>query len=194
MQPVLAPQLPGATAGLRPLTSIGKQTEMKSRKAESKAGECPAAFKLTIGIWVLMVLAWFGFVIFRPPPGFPDAAPEDGAPPLSNMLVLDKDRVEALGLSTCQITEAGDVMFVPHESVQTAPNGNYLWVKDYDLETVFLKTRVTAGSRQDDMIEIRHGVLPGDEVVVRNADKLRFEKSRPIPPPDSGGHVTEHSQ
>jgi multidrug efflux pump subunit AcrA (membrane-fusion protein) len=127
----------------------------------------------------LVLFASLGFVLSRQPPtapeSIPDLAPVDNAPLGSNTLLLNNDRVAVLGLAIYQTSEVDDVVFIPHDAVQTAPNGSYLWLEDYELAHVFHKVRVTVGSRQGERIEIKTGVLSGDKVVVRNANKLRFE-------------------
>jgi cobalt-zinc-cadmium efflux system membrane fusion protein len=66
------------------------------------------------------------------------------------------------------------VMSVPLESVQGEGADRYVFIKDYDLPDAFVKTPVVLGARNDRRVEVREGLLPGDEVVTRGAYPLAF--------------------
>lgn len=66
------------------------------------------------------------------------------------------------------------VMAIPREALQGDPGNHHAYVADFELENAFRKIPVKTGARNDSLVEITSGLLPGDEVVVRGAYMLGF--------------------
>ena len=66
------------------------------------------------------------------------------------------------------------VMSVPRAALQGDAANRILYVKDFDLENAFVKTKVEVGRITDSRVEVISGLLPGDEVVTRGAYSLAF--------------------
>ncbi len=72
------------------------------------------------------------------------------------------------------IRQREGVMAVPRAAVQGDATGRFVYVKDFELKNAFVKCPVVIGERNDQFVEIKEGLLPGDEVVVRGAYALSF--------------------
>ena len=66
------------------------------------------------------------------------------------------------------------VMSVPRAALQGDAANRILYVKDFDIENAFVKTKVEVGRITDSRVEVISGLLPGDEVVTRGAYSLAF--------------------
>jgi cobalt-zinc-cadmium efflux system membrane fusion protein len=66
------------------------------------------------------------------------------------------------------------VLSVPAEAVQGDSVQRFVYVADTELKGAFIKTPVVIGTQNDRRLEIKSGVLPGDEVVTRGAYALVF--------------------
>lgn len=67
-----------------------------------------------------------------------------------------------------------NVMSIPRAAVQGDATERFVYVKDYDLENAFVKTRIVLGAQNDQFVEVVKGLFPGDEVVTRGAYALAF--------------------
>ncbi len=67
-----------------------------------------------------------------------------------------------------------NVMSIPRAAVQGDAAERFVYVKDYDLENAFVKTRIVLGTQNDQFVEVVKGLFPGDEVVTRGAYALAF--------------------
>lgn len=67
-----------------------------------------------------------------------------------------------------------DVTVVPREAVQGDPANQVVYVKDFDLPQTYIKAPVVTGEENDQFIEIKEGLFPGDEVVTEGAYLLGF--------------------
>ncbi len=66
------------------------------------------------------------------------------------------------------------VKSVPRSALQGDAANRILYVKDFDLDNAFVKTKVEVGRITDSRVEVISGLLPGDEVVTRGAYSLAF--------------------
>ncbi len=67
-----------------------------------------------------------------------------------------------------------NVMAIPRTAVQGDAANRFVFVKDYELENAFVKCPVVLGAQNDQFVEIKQGLLPGDEVVINGAYALSF--------------------
>ncbi|MDB4538058.1 efflux RND transporter periplasmic adaptor subunit [Akkermansiaceae bacterium] len=67
-----------------------------------------------------------------------------------------------------------DVTVVPREAVQGDATNRVVYVADFDLPNSFVKSSVVTGEENDQYIEIKSGLFPGDEVVTKGAYLLGF--------------------
>ena len=67
-----------------------------------------------------------------------------------------------------------DVTAVPRKAVQGDITNRVVYVKDFDLPNSFIKAPVITGEENDQFIEIKDGLFPGDEVVTTGAYLLGF--------------------
>lgn len=67
-----------------------------------------------------------------------------------------------------------NVMAIPRAAVQGDAANRFVFVKDYELENAFVKCPVVLGAQNDQFVEIKQGLLPGDEVVINGAYALSF--------------------
>ena len=67
-----------------------------------------------------------------------------------------------------------DVTAVPREAVQGDATNRVVYVADFDLPNSFVKSSVVTGEENDQYIEIKSGLFPGDEVVTKGAYLLGF--------------------
>lgn len=66
------------------------------------------------------------------------------------------------------------VMSIPRAAVQGDVAGRFVYIKDYELAHAFVKTPVVLGAENHEFVEVKKGLLPGDEVVTRGAYSLAF--------------------
>jgi len=66
------------------------------------------------------------------------------------------------------------VMSIPAEAVQGDGGQRFVYIADYELKHAYMKTPVVLGAQNDRMVEVKSGVLPGDQVVTRGAYALVF--------------------
>lgn len=66
------------------------------------------------------------------------------------------------------------VLSVPRAALQGETAERFVYVRDFDLPTAFIKTKVQVGQINDRFVEIVSGLLPADEVVTRGAYSLSF--------------------
>lgn len=67
-----------------------------------------------------------------------------------------------------------NVTAVPLEALQGDPASRVVYIKDFDLPNVFLKSPVQTGARNDRYVEIISGLFPGDQVVTKGSYFLGF--------------------
>jgi hypothetical protein len=67
-----------------------------------------------------------------------------------------------------------NVMSIPRGAVQGDVAGRFVYIKDYELAHAYVKTPVQLGQENHELVEVKSGLLPGDEVVVRGAYALAF--------------------
>lgn len=72
------------------------------------------------------------------------------------------------------VSASEDVVTVPRAAIQGTPSNRFVYVKDFDLPNAFVKTPVVTGRANDRVVEIKGGLLPYDEVVIRGAYSLAF--------------------
>jgi membrane fusion protein, heavy metal efflux system len=63
---------------------------------------------------------------------------------------------------------------IPRAALLGSAGARFVFIKDYELENAFVKLPVEAGVMNDKFVEIKQGLLPGDEVVVRGGYSLSF--------------------
>lgn len=67
-----------------------------------------------------------------------------------------------------------NVMSIPRAAVQGDVANRFVYIKDYDLKHAFMKTPVQLGEENHEFVEVKSGLLPGDEVVTKGAYSLAF--------------------
>jgi cobalt-zinc-cadmium efflux system membrane fusion protein len=67
-----------------------------------------------------------------------------------------------------------DVLAVPKAAIQGDPARRIIFVKDFELPNMFIRSEVELGEQNDRYVEIVNGVFPGDEVVTRGSYSLGF--------------------
>ena len=67
-----------------------------------------------------------------------------------------------------------NVMAIPRSAVQGDEANRFVYIKDYDLKHAFMKTPVQLGEENHEFVEVKSGLLPGDEVVTKGAYSLAF--------------------
>ena len=67
-----------------------------------------------------------------------------------------------------------DVMAIPRAAVQGDVASRFVYIKDYDLKHAFVKTQVVLGAENHEFVQVKTGLLAGDEVVTRGAYSLAF--------------------
>lgn len=72
------------------------------------------------------------------------------------------------------VSKRENVMSIPRAAVQGDVAERFVYIKDYELKNAFVKCAVVLGARNDQFVEVKEGLLPGDEVVVRGAYALGF--------------------
>jgi membrane fusion protein, heavy metal efflux system len=66
------------------------------------------------------------------------------------------------------------VMSIPRAAVQGDAVSRFVYIKDYELKHTFVKTPVVLGAENHEFVEVKQGLLAGDEVVTRGAYSLAF--------------------
>ncbi len=89
-----------------------------------------------------------------------------------------------------------DVLAVPRTAVQGDPANRVVYVKDFDLDNVFIRAPVVLGELNDGYIEVIKGLLPGDEVVTRGSYSLGFAGAGSISLKEAldAAHGHEHAE
>lgn len=72
------------------------------------------------------------------------------------------------------VSSREDVMAIPRAAVQGDVASRFVYIKDYELEHAFVKTPVVLGAENHEFVEVKKGLLAGDEVVTRGAYSLAF--------------------
>jgi membrane fusion protein, heavy metal efflux system len=72
------------------------------------------------------------------------------------------------------VESRSDVVAVPRRAIQGDPSSRVVYVKDFDLKNVFIRTPVQVGEQNDQFVEITSGLFPADEVVTDGAYSLGF--------------------
>lgn len=67
-----------------------------------------------------------------------------------------------------------DVLSIPRSAVQGNPTSRVVFVKDFDLNTAYIKTPLELGAKNDLYVEVVSGLFPGDEVVTNGSYALSF--------------------
>ncbi|MDZ4288020.1 MAG: efflux RND transporter periplasmic adaptor subunit [Prosthecobacter sp.] len=67
-----------------------------------------------------------------------------------------------------------NVMAIPRAAVQGDVASRFVYIKDYDLKHAFVKSPVVLGTENHEFVEVKTGLLAGDEVVTRGAYSLAF--------------------
>lgn len=67
-----------------------------------------------------------------------------------------------------------NVMSIPRTAVQGDVASRFVYIKDYDLKHAYAKTTVQLGEENHELVEVKSGLLPGDEVVTKGAYSLAF--------------------
>lgn len=72
------------------------------------------------------------------------------------------------------LSQREGVMSIPREAVQGDAGGRFVYIADYELKNAYVKTTIVLGAQNDRFVEVKEGLLPGDEVVTRGAYSLAF--------------------
>ena len=72
------------------------------------------------------------------------------------------------------VTKRENVLSVPRETLQGDRSNRFVFIKDYELENAFVRVPVTVGEMSNDRVEIKSGLFPGDDVVLKGAYALSF--------------------
>lgn len=67
-----------------------------------------------------------------------------------------------------------NVMAVPRAAVQGDVASRFVYIKDYELKHAFVKVPVVLGGENHEFVEVKSGLIAGDEVVTRGAYSLAF--------------------
>ena len=67
-----------------------------------------------------------------------------------------------------------NVMAIPRAAVQGDVASRFVYIKDYELEHAFVKIPIVLGAENHEFVEVKSGLLAGDEVVTRGAYSLAF--------------------
>jgi hypothetical protein len=66
------------------------------------------------------------------------------------------------------------VLSVPRSAVHGDPTKRVVFVKDFELPNAFVKVPVVLGEQNDQYVEVKQGLFPGDDVVTRGSYALSF--------------------
>jgi multidrug efflux pump subunit AcrA (membrane-fusion protein) len=72
------------------------------------------------------------------------------------------------------ISSREGVMSIPRSAVQGDVANRFVYIKDYELKHTFVKTPVVLGAENHQFVEVKEGLLAGDEVVTRGGYSLAF--------------------
>jgi multidrug efflux pump subunit AcrA (membrane-fusion protein) len=72
------------------------------------------------------------------------------------------------------VSQREGVMSIPRAAVQGDVTERFVYIKDYELKNAFVKTSVVLGTQNQDSVEVKSGLFPGDEVVTRGGYALAF--------------------
>ncbi len=67
-----------------------------------------------------------------------------------------------------------NVLSIPRAALQGDRSNRFLFIKDYELKNAFVRVPVVIGEATDERVEIKSGLFPGDEVVVKGSYALSF--------------------
>jgi len=67
-----------------------------------------------------------------------------------------------------------NVMAIPRVAVQGDVAGRFVYIKDYELKHAFVKVPLVLGTENHEFVEVKQGLIAGDEVVTRGAYSLAF--------------------
>ena len=67
-----------------------------------------------------------------------------------------------------------NVMALPKEALQGDAANPFVFVKDFDLPNAFVKAPLEVGMRNDQMVEVKAGLFPSDQVVTKGGYALAF--------------------
>ncbi len=70
------------------------------------------------------------------------------------------------------VSERQGVMSIPVAALQGDGASRFVFIRDYELKNAFVKTPVVLGARNEEFVEVKEGLLPGDEVVTRGGYSL----------------------
>ncbi len=70
-----------------------------------------------------------------------------------------------------------DVMAVPREAIQGDPTKRVAFVEDFDLPNAYVRVPLVLGEQNEEFVEVKRGLFPGDEVVTRGSYALSFAGS-----------------
>ena len=100
-------------------------------------------------------------------------------------------RANTFGQGRVVLREEEDAVLVPEEALHVENNTQFLFVRDKDFEfggkpKLFHVRTVRTGARQRGKVEVIAGVLPDEEVAVKNSNLLMAEllRGRGDPKPD----------
>jgi cobalt-zinc-cadmium efflux system membrane fusion protein len=66
------------------------------------------------------------------------------------------------------------VLSIPRTALQGDRSNRFVFIRDYELKNAFVRVPVAVGEMEGDRVEIKSGLLPGDEVVTNGAYALSF--------------------
>jgi hypothetical protein len=70
---------------------------------------------------------------------------------------------------TLILAKTPGVTAAPREAVLSEPTGRFVFVRDWELKNAFVKKYVVTGAENDAFVEIREGLVTGDEVVIKGS-------------------------
>jgi multidrug efflux pump subunit AcrA (membrane-fusion protein) len=65
-----------------------------------------------------------------------------------------------------------EVLVIPRAAVQGDAAGRFVFIRDYELKHAFVKTPVLLGAENHEFVEVKQGLIVGDEVVTRGGYSL----------------------
>ncbi|MCI0527309.1 MAG: efflux RND transporter periplasmic adaptor subunit, partial [Nitrospira sp.] len=100
-----------------------------------------------------------------------------------------KLKPEMFATLTVVVEKSGEVLAVPKDSVLTEGVESYVFVKN---GTTFVKQSIVTGISDDQYVEIKDGLFPGDEVVTKGAHELSAASVSKAAPVGADGHAHTH--
>lgn len=116
-----------------------------------------------------------------------------------HFLLDNSDRKILPGMRTeffISTNERDNVIAVPNEAIQGSDTDPFVFVRDYDLQNVFIRCPVLTGQKNHTHTEIINGIFPLDEVVTQGAYSLAFAGSSGISLKEAldAAHGHEHNE